>query len=289
MIFLEADLSQSEGRMVLALTNDRKLVELARTKPWEFDMHVHNAALIFGQTPEELLSWKKTRREEYERRRYLGKRAVHGAQRDMHGGRLSQLLLMDGHVVTPEACDKLISQYHARVPAIKDWFREIRKLVMRDKMLVNSWGRRIDFRYDRLDDELFRQAYSFLPQSENADLLNQWGLKPTYYFVKALLNRPPNVQVHDSLLVSVPPAYAWEVAEFIRDNLERPRLYAGNELSIPVEFKLGVNWGADEKSGEGVGFKRLPSRREFEDVAFALADKRAMLDRAMREERGGEA
>lgn len=286
MIFLEADLSQSEGRMVLALTNDPEMVRLARTKPWEFDMHVHNAAIVFQQSPEELLSWKKTNRVEYEKRRYLGKRSVHGAQRDMHGGRLSQLLLLDGHVVSVDTCDKYLRSYHAKYPSIREWFRDIRKLVMRDKMLVNSWGRRIDFRYDRLDDELFRQAYSFLPQSENADLLNQWGLLPTWMFVKSLTNRPPNVQVHDSLLCSLEPMHVYDVAVFIRDNLERPRIYAGNSLVIPVEFKLGINWGADEQKGEGVSFKRLPPRKEFEEIAHGLNAKRLVLDRELREARG---
>ena len=46
-IFLKVDLSQAESRDVYVRTGDRKLIEMARSMPWEFDMHTHNASLIF--------------------------------------------------------------------------------------------------------------------------------------------------------------------------------------------------------------------------------------------------
>ena len=123
--------------------------------------------------------------------------------------------------------------------------------------LVNSWGRHIDFRYDRLDDKLFREAYSWLPQSENADLLNQRGLYPLYLYMKSLLGYPPNVQVHDSLLVSVSHTDAYDIAEFIRSNLEQRYTIAGEPFTPFVEFKIGVSWAGVRE------FKRLPSKEEF--------------------------
>lgn len=259
-------MSQAESRVVFMLTGDKELVRLARLPSWEYDGHSENAKQILGAKPTDP-DWKQ--------KRHVGKMTSHGAQRDMRGLRLSDSILKElGVFISADKCDEFLGVYHRRYPAIRgSYFRDIRRLCMRDKCLVNSWGRRWDIRYDRIDDELYRQAYSFLPQSEVADLLNQWGLVPTYHYLKSLYNRPPNVQVHDSLLLSVHGEDAYDIAEFIKSSLEKPRLYAGNTLVIPVEFKIGVNWGASEKLGEGFEFKRLPSREEFTEKAMLLEGK----------------
>lgn len=276
-IFLEADLSQAEGRSVLMLTADPEMIRLAQTKPWEFDMHVHNAAIVFETTVDALAQLKKTNKAEYTTKRQLGKKTVHGAQRDMKGKRLSDELLKDGFVVPVSVCDRRLEAYHFQVPAIREnYFKGVRKQLMRNKRLVNTWGRVMDFTFERLEDNIFREAYSFLPQSEVADLMNQWGLLPVYRYVRDLLKHPPNVQVHDSLLISTPPQHAYDIAKFTADSLERPIVYpCGEPLLIPVEFKLAISWGGDEKKGEVVEFKRMPSKKEFMDVAISLGEKRA--------------
>ena len=259
------------------LTGDPELVKLARLPSWEWDGHSANAALLFhGDDVAKFKAFQKSDPKQAKLQRDIGKKTSHGAQRDMRGLRMSDTILKDsGLFVSPEACDKYLGIYHRRYPAIRgSYFRDIRRLCMRDKCLVNSWGRCWDIRWDRIDDELYRQAYSFLPQSEVADLLNQWGLIPTYYYMTSLYNRPPNVQVHDSLLLSVHAADAYDVALFVKDSLERPRLYAGNKLVIPVEFKIGVNWGADEKLHDGFEFKRFPTRDEFTEKAMMLEGRR---------------
>jgi hypothetical protein len=83
-----------------------------------------------------------------------------------------------------------------------------------------------------------------------------------------------NVQVHDSLLVSVDPHVAFDVAHFIKRNLERPLLIYGNQLIPYVEFKLGITWAGD------VEYKQLPSREEFTDTAQALDKKRRQHEQA---------
>lgn len=262
MIFLEADLSQVESRIVYMLTGDPQLRKLACLRSDEYDQHTSNAALVLNTTEDAL-----RKDPDYKKKRHLGKIVSHGAQRDMHGPTLSNNILKElGILVSPERCDEYIARYHQRYPAIKDYFREIRRLVMRDRMLVSSWGQRVDFRYDRLDDELFRQAYGFLPPAEGAGLLNQWGLIPTYQWMKTHVNRPPNVQVHDSLLCSIEPEHAYDLASFIQKSLERPRMYGGELMTVFVEFKLGRTWQGDRE------FKRLPSRKEFTAVAYELND-----------------
>ena len=271
-VFLEFDESQIEGRVVLALTGDAELFKQASTRPHEWDMHTHNAALIFGLSYEglkrDLKSDDKLVKARAKEFRYFGKRGVHGAQRDMRGRRLSETLILDGVYKTPAECDRMLEAYHASVPQIRtNYFRWIRGLVMRDRLLLNSWGRRMDFRYDRLGPELFRQAYSFLPQSECADLLNQRGVIPVHRYFMDNLGYPPNLQVHDSMLCSVEPNHAYDLAKFVEKTLEYPIPCGGFRLVVPVTFKLGSSWECE------FDWDKLPSREEFTEAALACERK----------------
>lgn len=263
-------LSQIESRLVMMMTSEPELVKLARLPSWEYDGHSANAALLFhGDSLTAFEEYKKAEPAKAKLQRHIGKITSHGSQRDMGGATLAGNILKELDIAySADKCQGFIEKYHARYTAIRGvYFPGIRRTVMRDRRLVNSWGRHIDFRYDRLCDELFRQAYSWLPQSENADLLNQRGLYPLWLYMKSLHGYPPNVTVHDSLLVSVAPKDAYDVAEFIRSNIEQPMLIGGNRFTPFVEFKLGATWAGDRE------FKRIPSKQEFTDAAFAVNAK----------------
>ena len=254
-IFLRIDLSQAESRDVYVRTGDRKLIEIARLSPWEFDMHTHNASLIFKIPPEQVT---------YDQR-YLGKKAVHGAQRGLRGLKLSEELLKDEYVRTPEECEDMIESYLNEHKPLIDWFRRVRQTVLRDRLLVSAWGRRMDLSHSRLNDELYREAYSFYPQSDIGDLLNQFGLVPCHYYLKGKRSKAKiNLQVHDELLISTPPKEAYDIALFLKNSLEQPMVLDGEELIIPVEFGLGTTWKVEHE------FKRLPSRKEFTEIAHLL-------------------
>lgn len=234
-IFVEADLSQAEDRVVKMLTGNEDLIELARKLPWEFDVHTFNAARIFG-VPEAQVTKEQ---------RYLAKRTVHAGNYGMGAERLSEVLLVDGYPTSIDACQQLMNSYFTGPnTSILAWQREVRKAVMRDGKLRNSWGR--EFLFPKLNEEAYRGAYASVPSSEVADLLNQWGLIPTHSWLRRNKMRSfLNAQVHDSILLSCPIAEVLDVMDFIRSSLELPRLYAGNELTIPVSFKIGANWGAN--------------------------------------------
>jgi hypothetical protein len=81
------------------------------------------------------------------------------------------------------------------------------------------------------------------------------------------LGWPPNAQVHDSLLSSVPPSRVWELAKLLTESLERPRMYGGEWLSVPCEYTLGTTWEGS------IEFKRLPSQKEMTEAAWSLVEK----------------
>ena len=245
---MKLDLSQVESRIVCMLTRDPVLVTEAQSHPWEFDGHTENAKVIFSLN------------EITKDQRYLGKKAVHGAQRDMSGFRLSDELLKEGYVKTQDECQWMIDKYHQSKPAIKQiYFAEVRQQVWNERSLTNSWGRTIKWKHDRFDLELYKEAYSWRPQSEAAELLNQWGLVPTHNYIKEHKMKSKIVaQVHDELLIETCIQEAWWIAECFRWYIERPRDYSGNTLTVPVTLAVGGSWAGDHE------WKKFPGRVEFE-------------------------
>lgn len=268
-IFLEVDESQGEDRIVKCLaaaaTRDPKrqahLLERARSNPWENDEHRRAASIIYN-IPESDVTESPNGGQ-----RYIGKRTRHAGNYDMHGRRLADELLKEGLVYTGDECEGYIQRVIDKdVPEIRLWQREVRQTVLRDRAMASSWGYVLDYTYERLSDDLYRSAYAFIPQHELAMILNEWGFKPLYYWLKTQGNPATiNNQKHDSLLISTPPEWAWTIACFLKESLERPRTYAGFELTIPVEFKLGRTEKGD------IAFKKFPTQDEFEAAAFSLA------------------
>jgi DNA polymerase I-like protein with 3'-5' exonuclease and polymerase domains len=256
MIFLGADLSQIESRIALAYTGDPRMLEIARAKPWEADQHTQNASLIFG-IPQAKVSKDQ---------RYLGKKAVHAAQRGARGKKLSEELLKDGYVKTPEECDSLIDTYMAHHQPLEIFFDNVKSDIVNLRCLTNTWGRFIRYDYANINDDLFREGISWVLQSEAGGILMQWGVIPMWHYIKGSPTRM-HVPVHDSLLFSCPSERAYDVAYWTAYWIERPRYYNGNELTVPIEFSLGWNWEMQYE------FKRLPSEREFTEAAQACAEE----------------
>lgn len=258
-IFLEVDLSQVEWRIMAMLTRDPAMIALARSSPVDFDIHNHNGGIVFRCD-----SSKITKDQ-----RYLAKRAVHASSYGMRGQKLSEVLLLDGYVRDPYECQAMLDIYLDSYPGITLWQNRIAARIRETRQLTNSWDRTIVFKHDPLNDDLFRRGYAFIPQSDAAALLNQYGLIPMHKYL--LKNRGIrariNAHIHDALLISVHPEDAFPVAEFLVNSLQRPRLYEGEELAVPATVKLGTNWKGDHE------FKTLPSQAEFDAKAWEIYSK----------------
>jgi len=251
-VLLEVDLSQVEDRECKMYTRAPRMVEIANRHPADFDVHTHNAEIVFGN------AFKPGDKSQ----RFLGKKVSHGAERGMTGGKLSDnLLAEEDMLVAPIECQKMIDTFLRENWEIRDtYFPWIRDQIMGTGYLVNSWGRVWDVREENLNDDLYRRGYSFLPQSEAADLMNQWGFIPVFYYLKCNWERLKaciNVQRHDALIISVPFEHSWEVAKYTLDCLQRPREIRGNTLVVPATVKVGVN------DAEGKEWKVLPDRGNF--------------------------
>lgn len=255
-VFVRVDMSQDEDRRCKMYTRAKRMVELANKRPHEYDAHRVNAAQLFN------VSEDKVDKEQ----RYIGKRAVHAAQRGMAGDKLSDILLNEASIVMePKRCQRLIDKYLEVNWEIRDiYFPWVRRQIIDERVLVNRWGRRLPFGYMRLNDDAFRVGYSFFMQSDCADNMNQNGFIPGSWWMQKELRKPLSLQVHDEIVASVPPERAYEYALFVTTMLEQPRDYFGNVLRVPAVVTVGTNWG------NGTEMKILPKKKEFDEVVHEI-------------------
>lgn len=281
-VLLEFDCSQAESRIVYVLSGDDHLYNLAILPPDRFDQHSYNAALIFGAKRVADAEFKSLAVDHdftpigyvSKDQRYFGKRTVHGAQRGMGGDKMADELLKEDVIKTPDECQHAIDIYLQKHPGIADYFEWVRWDLLRNKRLTNSWGFCWDVRYEKMDPDLYRRAFSLKPQSEVAFLLNTWGLVPVAEFVRAWYGPDEArviAQVHDSVVLSV-AADARTIAAICRcahEHLTRPRDYPSRRgprtLAMPVEFKIGRTWVGDHE------WKRLPTEDEIADALRTMA------------------
>lgn len=137
--------------------------------------------------------------------------------------------------------------YHNAYPGLSLWHQHIRNKLGKDRTLENLFGRKRRF-LNRWNDDLFKAAYSYIPQSTVGQLLN-WGIVETYYqqdleefsFLRKwdLLN-----QVHDSMVFQYPLDDLEGLARTIKQiqkNLD-PKLYCnGRQFVIKTDCKIGLN------------------------------------------------
>lgn len=253
---VQADYSQGESRIVYALihavTGNDEVLWRARALPGEYDEHKELAARLFkvavdGVTGEQ---------------RDVGKRTNHAVNYDMHGLTHSEQMSKAGYTFTPEECEQFIQMARQMKPGLEAWHRAVRIEIMRKRALSNAFGNTIRFQYERMDDALYRRGYAYKPQSGLARLMNLHGFGPLMRACRSgewQGRARVNVHVHDGLVVSVRPEWAYELCEWMRERMEVEVEYEGVPLVVPVTFKVGARWG------EGHEFKRLPRREEFEE------------------------
>jgi DNA polymerase I-like protein with 3'-5' exonuclease and polymerase domains len=244
----EVDASQAEARVVAVLAQQWDLVDLFERG--DIDVHWANAKRIFEL--DDTLHYDAYNREHY-RMRYLAKRIIHASNYGMSWYKFRQLLLTDAGLDYPKTeVESLLESYHAIYPNIRRVFHQgvVRKL-RQDRELVTAFGRSRIF-YDRWpkgsQGELFRSAYAYTPQSTIVDLVNHALLDFCRWSEKSMGRCIVLHQNHDSILYQVKPSYALAAAHKVKELMERPFTINNREVSIPAEFKRGMNWGSQTKT-----------------------------------------
>lgn len=237
-VAVEIDLSQAENRVVAYIANEQRMIQAFETG---VDIHRLTASLIFGKPVEEISDkpGSSSIGGGVYSERFWGKKANHGLNYDL-GARTFALY----YEITTKEAEFIVESYHRNYPGVRMWHSATRDLLARDRTLINCLGRVRKF-MDRWGDTLFKEAYSFNPQSTVADQLNEFGFEYIYYnpyldFIE-LLN-----QVHDSVKFQFPISEgSLALAEALIDikkSMESPISYHMRTFSIPADIKVGFNF-----------------------------------------------
>lgn len=232
-VFLECDLRQAESRFVAYDSPDPILIKMLEDSSQ--DVHRYVAAGIF-HIDQGLVT---------KQQRQLGKKSGHGANYAMKEATFMDSCIQEMDLVLSKSeANNILETYHRLFPGIRNWHRSIQAELRQTRKLTTPMGRERYF-FGRFDDDMFRQAYAYRPQSTIPDIMNALMLFLISYRGANNMDFRLLLQCHDSLLLEVPEAEVNTVTELCHNtSLWHPKIeLAGGTLVIPTETKSGPVWG----------------------------------------------
>lgn len=242
LVFMASDLMQAEAREVAWLSGDmHKMAMFLRG----YDVHWYNAKLIFG-IPDEIeydpgFLWRDPITGEAHTLyiyRNIGKTIIHASNYKMGPRMLQTILIREGFYFPELTCKRLLSSVLANSPMLQGWHRKTIEEVKSHRRLMTALGDVREFR-GRLNDELFRSAIAFRPQSVVGRIL-QIAIQDIH---EKLDIYEPLLNVHDEVVGQCREKDLEEVKGRVKELMEIPHIVGGEELVIPADFKWGYNWG----------------------------------------------
>ena len=237
---IQADYSQAEAVVVAYIIGDQKLKKmfkdsfgLSKLEKAVYDIHKMTIAHMLHITMEEVTA----------EQRKAGKTIRHAVSYSAGPQVLANRL-----GIKLSAAKTLMELYHNMNPALRAWYMSIQQELKLTRTLTNLLGRKHRF-LDRWGDELFRSAYSYIPQSTVGDLLNV-ALKRLYDALKDLpFELIILMQLHDAIYTLVKEEHVDEAIKCIRKAMIIPLQYKNEEFTIDADFTVGDSW-AEGKSVE---------------------------------------
>lgn len=131
------------------------------------------------------------------------------------------------------------NRYFKGFPCIREWHARVKSMLKTSGEITTLFGRRRYFFGRPTEDSTIREAIAYAPQSMTADEINI-GMLNLFRTNRVQLL----VQVHDSLLFQYPEDEEDEIIPLALDCLRAPlTLKKGREFCVPVDAKIGWNWG----------------------------------------------
>ena len=243
-ILCEPDLAKAEAHVVAYLTQDSNMIKSFESG---IDVHSFNASKIFNIPIEKVLEEAHTKKvDQKSTMRYMGKKVVHASNYAMGPQTFSDNLAVEDIFKSQSDCKRLLQNYQDRFPGLKRWHRSIEEEVQASRILYNLFGSPRKFLGD-MGPALFRNAYSFKPQSTVAELLNRGLIK--------MVNDPRLgkdgfdirmlTTVHDSVLFQfhkdkIPNLL--QILLIIKDHMSHTFTYKGRSFTIGLDAKIGQQW-----------------------------------------------
>jgi uracil-DNA glycosylase family 4 len=249
-VFVNIDSSQAEARVVFNLaTDDQALKDID-----EHDYHALTASWFFGGSESDyskkVLGYESPIR-------FAGKTLRHAGHLGAGKRRASTELNTQARkykipiTIDENQAERALKIFHAKQPKIQRVFHaEVIEALKNTRQLVAPlpWG--VDAErggvrifYERWGDDLFREAFSYIPQRAVSDNTKAAGIRIKRQFGEARII----LEAHDALLWAVRREYLDEFIPIAKKEMERPISFANCSLKrrllrIPSDVEIGENY-----------------------------------------------
>lgn len=225
------DLKNADARVVAWLSKEEKMIHAFGCGS---DVYSMTANGIFNQDIRLLPE------EERKQKRYLGKKCTLAFMYRMKENTFIDSCLLESDLQVSYNEAKIYRNgYFRSWPRIEAWQKLVREEVFKTRKLTTPFGRERYF-HGRLDDMLWNEACSYIPQSTVADAVNQALIyihKESNGFLEIL------GQCHDSLLLQCKTMMFAEAIKLIKIAFDSVKLRIhGIERVIPYDISYGENW-----------------------------------------------
>jgi DNA polymerase-1 len=240
-IFIEADLSQAEARVVAYLAEEERMIEV-----FEGGGDIHQ--LTADSLPASFMPSGSAYENVPNPRRLFAKKHVHA----FNYGEGEWTFARRARIARAIAAS-IRNGYLDRFPKIKAWHLQIQRELGKSRTMTTPMGRKRTF-FGLWGDQLFREAYAFVPQSTVADVLNLATIRLyniTYAGKYATFIKPQlMLQNHDAFVVQCHNDLISidQTILIIKEAFAIPIYINGKTFTIPIEMKMGKSWGEMEKT-----------------------------------------
>lgn len=173
--------------------------------------------------------------------RDLSKKLGHGSNY------MGQAHTMSMHTKLPvDVISEFQHNYFEAFPCIPTWQHETLRRLEADRCLITPFGRRRYFWGDVKNTNVRNAAIAYSPQSVTGEFCNRGAIALWHHRNRHRLPIRFLLQVHDSLVFSIPHKRIEELVPLILQRLKITLpLVRGRDFSIPHGAKLGWNYGAE--------------------------------------------
>lgn len=232
----QLDLSQAENRVVAYVAPDPLMIEAFQSG---IDVHRLTASLIFGKRIEEISDEPGSTSigGGLYSERFWGKKANHGLNYD-----LGYKTFAFYYEIPESDARYIVERYHQAYPGVRRYHAWIQQELRKSKSLTDCFGKKRVF-LDRWGEQLFKEAYSFIPQSTVARKLNKdgvlalWRNRDSAFRGVELLN-----QVHDSVWIQIPLSIPLgshaKIVWTLKQSLEKSIQWKASEFVIPSDVEV---------------------------------------------------
>lgn len=245
-VFVQIDKSQAEARVVAVLSEDWELLNAFDT----VDIHRRTAALIFEFTNILDLSPVCRVADEIPKdspERFMGKKTRHAGNYNMGKHRFMTEVTADAKKfgidvkISEWRAGQILDKFHNASPRIRGVFhRDIRQAIDEHRVIINPFGRFRMF-FDRMGEDLYKEAFAYIPQSTVHDSLTQAWIR---------INRErPDIdwvmEAHDSLTFQCKEDEVVDICKLVKKHFDEPisfrscTLRRDYDLVIPMDIEIG--------------------------------------------------